>query len=177
MRSRAPSEGWRMKLRVLIPILVFGIASAQADDKFTCPITRSAPELTLLGTEKLFTFFPSRWQTTQKTGRGYRIPKIVWGTATFDLKQEVGNSSLTITGRRLDAEAGPLEFGNASTVLNPEVSRVGPAPKEERKDLSLSILATTTGIIFSEFYVPTLGCWEVTGHFHGTDLTIVVDLK
>jgi len=29
----------------------------------------------------------------------------------------------------------------------------------------------------SHFYVPTSGCWEVTGHFHGTDLTIVVDLK
>jgi hypothetical protein len=31
--------------------------------------------------------------------------------------------------------------------------------------------------ITSSFYFPALGCWEVTGHFHGEDLKVVIDLK
>lgn len=182
------TQRWRMKLKVLISMLVLGIASAKADDKFTCPITKSAPvifvptgtfanhQASLLGTEKLFTVFPGNWQTTQKTERGYRVPKIVWGTVTFDLKQEVTGSSLTITGRRLDAEpSGPLQFGGASTAWIDEVSRFEPVPKEQLTPIAK--IDKDQFFITSEFYVPTLGCWEVTGHFHGTDLTIVVDLK
>jgi hypothetical protein len=171
-----------MKLEILISVLVFGIASAKADDKFACPITKPAPVTLptgtfarLLGTENLFTIFPGNWQTTQKTERGYRIPKIVWGTATFDLKQEVGNSSLTITGLRLDADSGPLQFGDANTAWIDEVSLNGPVPKEERTPVAK--IDKDKFFITSQFYVPTLGCWEVTGHFHGTDLMIVVDLK
>lgn len=153
-----------MKVQVLISVLVLGVASAKADNKFACPITKSAQitfaptwtqALLFVGTENLFTLFPGNWQTTQKNERGYRIPKIAWFTETYDLRQELGHSSLTITGRRLDADSGPLQFGGANT-----------AGVEKDK-----IFMT------SEFYVPTLGCWEVTGHFHGTDLTIVVDLK
>ena len=176
-----------MRLELLISILVLSIASAEADDKFTCPITKPTPvafiptgtfaghQDELLGTEKLFTVFPGNWQTTQTSDRGYRVPKIVWGTATFDLKQEVVSSSLTITGRRLDAEAGPLQFGGANTAHIDEATRFGPVPKDKRTPIDK--IDKNQFFITSEFYVPTLGCWEVTGHFHGTDLTIVVDLK
>jgi hypothetical protein len=158
-----------MKLRIASWLMVSGIflsASAMANGQFTCPITKPTPvtfeatgtfagkQATLLGTEELFTVFPGNWQTTQKTERGYRVPKIVWGTATFDLNQEVTKSRLTITGHRLDAESGPLQFGGANTAWIDDQF-----------------------FITSEFYVPILGCWEVTGHFHGTDLRIVVDLK
>src|SRR5579862_6228841 len=127
-----------MKLHIASWLLVSGIvlsASAKADDKFTCPITKPAPvtfvptgnfanqQSRLLGTEKLFTIFPGNWQITQKTESGYRVPKIVWGTATFNLKQEVIRSSLTITGRRLDTESGPLQFRRANTAWIDEVSR------------------------------------------------------
>jgi len=175
-----------MKLKVLISMLVLGIASAKADDKFTCPITRRTPvafiptgtfaahQDELFGTEKLFTVFPGNWQTTQKSERGYRVPKIVWGTATFDLKQEV-SSSLTITGRRLDAESGPLQSGGTNTAYIDEATHFGPVAKDTRTPIDK--IDKNQFFITSEFYVPTLGCWEVTGHFHGTDLTIVVDLK
>ena len=154
-----------MKLEVLISALVLGIASAHADDKFRCPITKPAPVTLstgtdlagLLGTEKLFTIFSDNWQIAQKTERGYQIRRIGWGGATFGLKQEVGNSSLTITGRRLDAESAPLQLGH-----------VGAAWYGDNDQFFMML---------SEFYVPSLGCWEITGHFHGTDLTIVVDLK
>jgi hypothetical protein len=165
-----------MKLEVLISVLVLGIASAKADDKFMCPVTKPVPaamyagQFTLVGTEELFTLFDRRWQLPLQTGSGYSFRKIVWGTATFDMKPEVGHSSLSITGRRLDADSGPLQFGGASAVSSP----FEPVPKEERKNLSLSMMR---GFMPSHFYVPTSGCWEVTGHFHGTDLTIVVDLK
>jgi hypothetical protein len=179
-----------MKLHIARWLLVSGVvlsASAKADDEFTCPITKPAPvtfvptgnfanqQSRLLGTEKLFTIFPGNWQTTQKTEHGYRVPKIVWGTATFNLKQEVTKSSLTITGRRLDADSGPLQFQRANTAWIDEVSRFGPVPVEELTPVAK--IDKNQFFITSEFYVPTLGCWEVTGHFHGTDLKIVVDLK
>jgi len=31
--------------------------------------------------------------------------------------------------------------------------------------------------ITSSFNVPALGCWEVTGHFHGEDLKVGIDVK
>lgn len=177
-----------MKLKALISMLVFGVVSTQADDKFTCPITKPTPvafnktgtfafaghQGELFGTEKLFTLFPGNWHTVQKSERGYRVPKIVWGTVTFDLKQEV-SSSLTITGRRLDAASEPLQSGGANTAYIDEATRFGPVPKDMRTPLDK--IDKNQFFITSEFYVPTLGCWEVTGHFHGTDLTIVVDLK
>ena len=81
--------------------------------------------------------------------QGYLIPKIVWGSNTSDL-----DNSLTITGRRLDAASRPLVFEGAN------LGFVGGGK-----------------FIVSAFSVPTLGCWEVTGHFRGADLKIVVDLK
>ncbi len=108
----------------------------------------------LLGSEKLFTVFPGNWQLSQKQEHSYRIPKIVWGSNTFDLTKEPGLSSLAITGRRLDAASAPLQFHDAHTAW-----------------------AGKDYFITSEFAVPTLGCWEVTGHFHDAELTIVVDLK
>src|SRR4051812_32104589 len=100
-----------MKLTVLILTFVFGMASASADDKFTCPVTKPTPvtfvapgifekqQADLFGTEKLFTFFWGDRRPAQKTELGYRFPKVLWGSATFDLKQELTYSSLTITGR------------------------------------------------------------------------------
>src|SRR5258706_15213008 len=88
--------------------------------EFTCPVTKSVPitfepvgtfahdRANLLGTEKLFTMFPGNWHTVQRSDRGYRVPKIVWGTNVVDLHEEVGRSNLTIAGRRLDAESGRL---------------------------------------------------------------------
>lgn len=94
---------------------------------------------------------------------------------TFDLKQEVARSSLTITGHRLDADSGPLRFGDANTAWIDEALRLWPAPKAERTPVDN--IDKDQFFITSQFYVPSLGCWEITGHFHGTDLTIVVDLN
>ena len=157
------------KLTVLVAFvasLAGGLTPCQADEGFTCPVTKTASiafdppsafagsREKLFGTEKLFTIFPGNWHTKQQSERGYRVPKIVWGSAVFDLAKEWERNTLTITGRRLDAASGSLEFDRANT------ARSGGGY-----------------FITSEFYVPTLGCWEVIGHFHGTDLKIVTDLK
>src|SRR5262245_61699835 len=99
---------------------------ASRAEGFTCPVTKSvpiafdpvgtfAPSSALLVTEKLFTVFPGNWQTLQRTEQSYRLPKSVCSTKVVDLHAEVGHPSLTITGRRLDAEAGPLVSWNTNT--------------------------------------------------------------
>jgi hypothetical protein len=160
------------------------LASASRAEVFTCPVTTSVPITfepvgtfahardRLMGTEKLFTVFPGNWHTVQRTDRGYRVPKIVWGTNVVDLHEEVGRSSLTITARRLDAESGPLLDWDANTAwidrANPGLSKTHtPVAKVDRGEF----------FITSSFQVPALGCWEVTGHFHGEDLKVVIDLK
>lgn len=137
-----------------------------ASVKFTCPVTKPAvvrfepngafagQAALLFGDEKLFAvFIPGAWNFIRpedhRVHRRYLIPKIVWGSNTLNL-----DTGLTITGRRLDAASGPLEFLGAHLAQMPR----GKA-------------------ITSSFSVPSLGCWEVTGHLHGTDLKIVVDLK
>ena len=108
----------------------------------------------------------------QRTDRGYRIPKIIWGTNLVDLHNEV-KSSLTITGRRLDAESGPLVDWDTNTAY------VDPANKTGLGGTQTPFAEVDKGAfaITSSFIVPALGCWEVTGHFHGEDLKVVIDVK
>ena len=174
-----------LTFRIFAIAILVSLASASRAQDFTCPVTKSVPmtfepigtwahaRAYLLGTEKLFTVFPGNWHTVQRTDRGLRVPKIVWGTNVVDLHAEVGHSSLTITGRRLDAESGPLVYWDANTAwidpANPGVPTRALTPVAEVDKRQF--------FITSEFYVPALGCWEVTGHFHGEDLKVVIDLK
>jgi hypothetical protein len=57
----------------------------------------------MLGTERLFTMFPHNWRTVQRTDRGYRVAKIVWGTKIVDLHEEIGRSSLQDHGSADDS--------------------------------------------------------------------------
>lgn len=168
-----------------VAAVVLSVAPASKAQEFTCPVTKSVPITfepvgvfakdygTLLGTEKLFTLFPHNWHTVQRTDRGYRVPKLVWGTNVVDLHEEVGRSSLTITGRRLDADSGPLLDWDTNTAWIDEKTRTGftgtytPIAEIDKNQF----------FITSSFFVPALGCWEVTGHFHGEDLKIVIDIK
>ena len=173
-------------------LLIFGLAiavlsvvpPARAQD-FTCPVTRPVPitfepvgvfarnRAKMLGTEKLFTLFPGNWHTVQRTERGYRIPKLVWGTKFVDLHEEIGRSSLTLSGRRLDAESGGLQEWDTNTAWIDPLTRNG----FTGKTTPVAEIARDQFFITSSFYVPTLGCWEVTGRFHGEELKIVIDVK
>jgi hypothetical protein len=160
------------------------LAPTTRAEGFTCPVTKATPitfepvgtfahaRADLLGTEKLFTVFPGNWHTVQRTDRGYRIPKIVWGTNVVDLHSEVGHSSLTITGRRLDAESGPLLYWDTNTAWIDPANKGASGPRTPVAEVDKGQFFIT-----SEFHIPALGCWEVTGHFHGEDLKVVIDVK
>jgi len=165
--------------------MFLSLAPVSGAQDFTCPVTKSMPitfepagvfarnRSSLLGTEKLFTIFPGNWHTVQRTDRGYRVPKLVWGTNVVDLHTEVGHSSLTITGRRLDAESGPLVYWDTNTAYIDPLTRTGFSGTRT----PISQIDKGAFFITSSFYVPALGCWEVTGHFHGEDLKVVIDLR
>jgi hypothetical protein len=171
-------------LLLLLPIAMFlKFAPSSRAEEFTCPVTKLVPitfepvtlrnsRANLLGTEKLYTIFPGNWTLVQRTDRGYRIPKLIWGTNVVDLHDEL-NSSLTISGRRLDADSGPLVDWDTNTAyVDPANSTGFSGTKTPVAQVDKSNFAIT-----SSFIVPALGCWEVTGHFHGEDLKVVIDVK
>lgn len=114
----------------------------------------------LLGTEKL-------WTVLLKSGVWYWAPharghendvqplteKTFWISSEFNWKTEYP-PELKVTGRRLDGAARPL------LTLRPTNAFPGPSA------------AMLVGV-----YVPTPGCWEITGEYKGQKLSYVVWLQ
>lgn len=113
-----------------------------------------------LGSEKL-------WTEGHKSGvwdwerhepwAGNLTVKISWGSVDYDWRKEP-RPKLTLTGRRLDGEAPPLLLAPMTHILlggqsGPNVGR---------------------GAMLSGVYVPTPGCWEITGDYRGEKLSFVV---
>ena len=80
--------------------------------------------------------------------------KISWGSVDYDWRTEP-RPNLTLTGRRLDGEAPPL-------LLLPMTNIAGPGPN------------AGPGSMLAGVYVPTPGCWEITGEYRGEKLSFVV---
>lgn len=144
----------------------------------SCPVTRRpdkafippAPypteiseESFWLGTEKLWIDLsePVIWYWTSHQP-GYEreaqplTAKMFWCRVGYDWRSEP-YPKLRITGRRLDGPAPPLvllEF-NGGHATN-------------------AILGETIGAMVTGFYVPTPGCWEITGDYEGDTLSFVV---
>jgi hypothetical protein len=77
--------------------------------------------------------------------------KTAWWRKGCDWQTEP-NPRLTVTGRRLDKPAPPLaadHAGNAFVERNQPWMRIG-------------------------IFVPTYGCWEITGHYNSENLGYVV---
>jgi hypothetical protein len=77
--------------------------------------------------------------------------KIMWWSSLYNLPDEL-EPALVVTAKRLDGDAPPLGFYDATNAM--------------AKDIGEAML---TGVEF-----PTLGCWEVTGQYKKTSLTFVV---
>jgi len=110
-----------------------------------------------LGTEKLWIALPksgSVWAWLPRHSRGPGNPnltaKIFWGSVDFDRRKE-DPPQLKVTGRRLDGDAPPLVVDKVTHALF------------EPHDAMLA------GV-----YVPTPGCWEITGDYKGQKLSYVV---
>lgn len=111
----------------------------------------------LIGTDKL-------WTAVRKSGVWYWAPhppgqenevqpltaKTFWGSVDFDWKSE-NPPLLKVTGRRLDGDAPPLRTLRSTNAFP------GPA-----------------AAMLSGVYVPTPGCWEITGEYKGEKLSFVV---
>ena len=169
-----------LRLLLLISLLALNASAQQnSQQKFvppaSCPVTIKAPipfmppspyELEengksfWLGNDKL-------WTALSKTGFWYWGPhapghenevqpltvKTFWGSVDFDWKTE-WPVQLKVTGKRLDGDAPPL--------LTLESTNAFPGPG---------------AAMLSGIYVPTSGCWEITGEYKGEKLSFVVWLE
>jgi hypothetical protein len=92
--------------------------------------------------------------------------KVFWGSVDFDYRRKE-DYDFKVTGRRLDGEAPPLWVARVTNALDGEapplwVDRVTNA-------LFVPHAAMLTGV-----YVPSPGCWEITGDYRGEKLSFVV---
>src|SRR5581483_5333356 len=137
---------------------------------FSCPVTKPPPQVFVpppkiapnaldaayfwYGTEKLWTELPrdGKWITSPDRD-GRFTQKIAWWRHGYVAEIEQ-MPDLTVTGRRLDAEAPPLVASRATNAHHPDFG-------------DLMIVGAD---------VPTAGCWEITGQYHGATLTFVIEL-
>jgi hypothetical protein len=102
------------------------------------------------GTDRLWTALPvdGEW-------RGFR-QKMGWWRYGYDWRAEPKPKlTVTVTGRRLDSPAPPLTVDQASSV---------------------SVTGTRPGYMMVGINFPTVGCWEISGHYEDDELTAVVYL-
>jgi hypothetical protein len=111
-----------------------------------------------LGTEKLWTVLRTSgiWEwAPHPPGHENEVQplteKTFWGSVDFNWRTE-WPVKLRVTGRRLDGSAPPL-----LTMRSTNAFVDGPAP------------AMLSGV-----FVPTPGCWEITGEYRGEKLSYVV---
>ena len=162
-----------LRIAVLISLLAL-TASAQQQTAVpaSCPVTLTAPMPYLpppqyeidedpssfwIGTDKLWTALirPGVWDwVPHEPGHENDLQpltvKTFWGSVDFDWKTEYP-PLLKVTGKRLDGDAPPL------LTMRPTNAFPGPSA------------AMLVGV-----YVPTSGCWEITGEYKGEKLSFVV---
>jgi hypothetical protein len=138
------------------------------DPPDTCPITRpQQPPFTApppnspnapwsgefwYGSEALWTAVPTNgvWSGLPHNPEGY-TQKVFWWRKGYSWRGEP-QPALTVTGRRLDASAPPLNVSSATNAFAEDIQS-----------------AMLVGVDF-----PTLGCWEIKGRYAGTELAFVV---
>ena len=121
------------------------------------PYPTSIPDSFSLGTEKLWIFLPANgtWSGLphyNPTDTAFR-QKLLWWRKGFDGRKDP-QPKLKITGKRLDSAAPPLETDHQANA--------GWTNDREHP------------FIVSGIDIPTLGCWEITGHFEDAELSFVI---
>ena len=164
-----------LRLSLLIAVVAFTAMGQQNSPgqrpvaPASCPLTRAPavpftpprlPEMGkddsdfYFGTEKLWTALPKSgavWGWAPRApGNADLTAKIFWGSVDYDHHKE-GNANLKVTGRRLDGDAPPLWTLPTTNALGDPYD------------------AMLTGV-----YVPTPGCWEITGEYKGQKLSFVL---
>jgi hypothetical protein len=104
------------------------------------------------GTDSLWTVVPKNgtWSALAHNAQGYR-QKIFWWRKDYFWQYEP-EPRLSVTGRRLDAPAPPLHVSKTTNAFAEDIQS-----------------AMLVGVDF-----PTVGCWEITGSYAGTELRFVI---
>jgi hypothetical protein len=117
-----------------------------------------APPIFLIGSDKLFTSIsdPMVWEwRPHPPGHEHEVQpltaKVFWFRVGYDYRTEP-QPDLKVTGRRLD----------------------GPAPALVTFDHATNAIMGSMGSMLTGVYVPTPGCWEITGDYKGDKLSFVV---
>lgn len=100
------------------------------------------------GTERLWTALPTDGKWLQLAYG----EKVFWWRNGYDASVEL-QPALSVSARRLDAEAPTVEFGP-------------PATNASHPDFHTAMLIGVD--------LPASGCWEITGHYAGNDLPFVI---
>ncbi len=149
------------------PVLPTASSAVPHDPPNTCPVTTppdplftppapyspSAPwDQFWYGTDSLWTAVPQNgvWSALPHNPEGY-TQKVFWWRKGYSWTKEP-EPDLSVTGRRLDADAAPLNVSKATNAFAEDIGS-----------------AMLVGVDF-----PTLGCWEITGRYAGTELSFVV---
>jgi hypothetical protein len=108
------------------------------------------------GTEKLWTALQpdGRWYALPQSARGY-TQKIVWWRDGYGGTTEQ-TPALKITGKQLD--------GDKTFVVNGMTNA-------HSSDFGGNGWAMMSGV-----EIPSLGCWEITGEYHGAQLSFVLEV-
>jgi hypothetical protein len=117
-----------------------------------------APPVFLIGSDKLFTSIsdPMVWEWRRhQPGHEQEVQpltaKIFWFRLGYDYRTEP-QPDLKVSGKRLD----------------------GPAPPLLTFDHATNAIMGNVGSMLTGVYVPTPGCWEITGDYKGVKLSFVV---
>jgi hypothetical protein len=128
-----------------------------SDPPFVPPVPLQASGATWIGSAKLWTFVPADgvWRAlphyTPEDSR-YR-QKVFWWSERFDWRTE-NPPDLTITGQRLDGASIPLSSDpNANAGWTNDRNHP---------------------FMVDGIFIPTLGCWKITGHYKNEELSYVV---
>jgi len=156
----------------LLSLLQTSLAQQSGPDDVpdTCPVTKApiesfvppSPYSTKAGRNVFWYGSDELWTSLPTTGTWKGLPhstpvdpsfaqKMAWGRQGYDWRTEP-RPELKVTGRRLDSPAPPLA---ASRANNGWV----------RRDQPFMVVGIN---------LPTLGCWEITGHYRNQELTFVV---
>jgi hypothetical protein len=144
------------------------VSRAAIDPPQNCPVTRppdsgfnppppypdvapSSDEF-WYGSRALWTAVPKSgvWSDLPLNSSGY-TQKIFWWSEKFSIRDEP-EPDLSVSGRRLDAQAAPLNVSRATNAFAGDIKT-----------------AMLVGVDF-----PTTGCWEITGDYKGAELSFVV---
>jgi hypothetical protein len=110
------------------------------------------------GSDDLWTVLEigGKWPVQRKDENGSVFTtKLVFWRRGFDWRKEM-EPKLIITGKRLDGDAPTVAVAHANAVFLPSHENAG---------------------MMTLISIPTTGCWEITAHYQGHDLSFVVSVE